>query len=536
MKKSFDNHNSNAGWASRGQVHYGPLRDGGPHGDVCEINAIRMGAEPYDVAIVGAGVVGCALAFELSRYQLRVLLLDDHYDVGEGSSKGNSAIIHTGFDAVPGTLESQLVSQASRRWPELAEKLKVPFLPNGALLLALNDDQDQQLPKLYQKALDNGVDDVEILSPEEVRRLEPNAAPTALGGLLVPRESIVDPFAVPIAFAEIAIANGVDVLLGNRVTGVETPSGAEKKIVLDKGTRIGAKIVVNVAGLGSRQLTESYQGELLDINPRRGQFYIYDKSAGPLVKRILLPVPTAQTKGKLVSPTIFGNLLIGPTAEDLPLDDPNATSTTIEGLAEIRESALQMCPKLADHRPIAAYAGARCNCSQGSYQIRLDDGGTGILTVTGVRSTGLTSSPALAEYLVQQMRSAGWLALEADPEAIDERPASCWPGWWRRPFDQPERVATQPDYGRMVCFCEQISQQEIVDALESPLRPKTLDAVKRRTRAMMGRCQGFNCLVRNGELISQHRKVPMESITKNGPGSELLPGGGQTETFTGAIP
>ena len=528
MTTNRNTRSTNAGWAARGRVDYGGFGDG------CE-TALKSGrisrseADPYDVAIVGAGVVGCALAFELSRYQLRVLLLDKNFDVGAGTSKGNSAIIHTGFDASPRTLESQLVTRASRRWPELAARLKIPFRQNGGLLLALDDDQAQQLAKLHEKALANGVEDVEVVGANEVRRIEPNAAATACGGLLVPRESIVDPFAVSSAFAEVAVANGVDVLLGSRVVGVENASAAVKQLVDDCGNRIDTRIVVNSAGLGSSQLTETYQGERLDINPRRGQFLIHDRNTGALIERILLPVPTAKTKGKLVTPTIFGNLLTGPTAEDLPLGDPNATSTTIEGLTDVRESAIRMCPQLADHRPIATYAGARCNCSQGSYQIRLGDGGhAGILTVTGVRSTGLTSSPALAEYLVEQMQSAGWLTLTPDRDAVDGRPASCWPGWWRRPFDVPGCVATQADYGRIVCFCEQISQQEIVDALDSPLRPRTLDAVKRRTRVLTGRCQGFNCLVRIAELISRHCKVPLESVTKHGPGSELLADGDVT--------
>ncbi len=494
-------------------------------------------SEPYDVAIVGAGVVGCALAFELSRYQLRVSLLDKNYDVGEGTSKGNSAIIHTGFDAVPGTLESQLVTRASRRWPELARKLKIPFRQNGALLLALDGDQARQLPKLYKKALANGVDDVEMIGPDELRRLEPHAAPTARGGLLVPRESIIDPFMVPIAFAEAAVANGVDLLLGRHVVGVASASEAVKMIIVDGDTPIRSRIVVNVAGLGSRRLTETYRGEQFDINPRRGQFLVYDRNTGSLIERILLPVPTAKTKGKLVTPTIFGNLLAGPTAEDLPLDDPEATSTTLEGLLDVSESAIRMCPPLSNHRPVAAYAGARCNCSGGSYQIRVGDGGhRGMLTVTGVRSTGLTSSPALAEYLVERMQREGWLTRTRDLTAGDGRPATAWPGWWLHPFDNPERVAAHPDYGRMLCFCEQISRQEIVDALDSPRCPPTLDAVKRRTRALMGRCQGFNCLIRVAELIGQHRGMPLENVTKRGPGSELLPHGNPAETMTGRTP
>ena len=483
----------------------------------------QLDSEPYDVAVLGAGVVGCALAFELSKYQLRVLLLDKNFDVGEGTSKANSALIHSGFDETPGSLESKLVTEAMQLWPQLAEQLKVPFQPIGGLLLALDDHEAQELPGLREKALANGVDDVEIVGAREVRELEPQAAPNVRGGMLVPQESIVDPFAVPIAFAELAVANGVDILLGVKVADVEDASQPVKRIVDDCGTRFAARNIVNAAGLGGRGISDRYQGESFDINPRRGQFLIYDRNTRPLVQRVLLPVPTPQTKGKLVTPTIFGNLLAGPTAEDLPLGDPRATSTTTDGLAEVRQAALRMCPSLADHEPIANYAGARCHCAQGVYQIRLADGGhAGIVTVAGIRSTGLTSSPTLAAYLVHRMAEAGWLKLAPNPDAVVERHASRWPGWWRRPWEDSQRVVENPDYGRIVCFCEIISQQEIVDAVNSPLRPRTLDAIKRRTRALTGRCQGFNCLIRTAGAIGQQCGVPLQAVTKLGPGSPLI--------------
>lgn len=480
----------------------------------------QLGAEPYDVAIVGAGVVGCALAHALSQYQLRVLLCDKNFDVGEGTSKGNSAIIHTGFDAPVGSLEAALVTSASRRWPELVEKLKIPFRPNGGLLLALDEEQAKELPKLRDKAHANGVKEVEIVDAAEVSRLEPNATPKSFGGLLVPRESIVDPFTVSIALAEVAVTNGVDALFGCDVMAVEDVSRPVKTLVDRAGRRIRARVVINVAGLGSRRLTETYGGRLYDINPRRGQFLIYDKNLGGLVQRILLPVPTATTKGKLVTPTIFGNLLAGPTAEDLPLDQVDAASTTIEELSGVRATALRMCPALDDHRPIASYAGLRCNCAQGSYMIEIGDGWhPGIITVTGVRSTGLTAAPALADHLVEELRKTKLLPLNRDPQAVDSRPPTCWPGWWRRPMDDPARIAAEPNYGRMVCFCESVSKQEIVDALDSPLRPRTLDAIKRRTRVLTGRCQGFNCRAAIAEIVAGHCGLPWESITDRGPGA-----------------
>ena len=508
--------------SQRGRVLYCWAGDGGdPSTSFSDV--AQLGRTPYDVAIVGAGVVGCALAYQLSQYQLRVLMLDKNFDVGEGTSKGNSAIIHTGFDAPEGTLEAELVTQASRVWPELAAKLKVPLRPNGGLLLALDDEQARQLDSLRGKALKNAVDDVDLVSTEDIKRLEPHASPTARGGLLVPRESIIDPFSVSIAYAELAAVNGVDVVFGINIVGVEDAATTIKKIVDQNGHRFPARIIVNVAGLGSRQVAETYRGRRFDINPRRGQFLLYDKNIGDWVSRILLPVPTAKTKGKLVTPTIFGNLLAGPTAEDLELGHRDATSTTIDGLIEVREAAHRMCPALRDHQPIASYAGARCNCAQGSYQVIVGDGHPGMITVTGVRSTGLTASPTLAEYLIEKMCDAGWLSLVRDPEASESRSEDCWPGWWRPPYDEPGRVAAEPSFGRMVCFCETISEGEIVHALDSPLRPRTFDAVKRRTRAQMGRCQGFNCHVKIAEIVGHHCGVPLESVTKSGPGTELLP-------------
>jgi glycerol-3-phosphate dehydrogenase len=495
-------------------------------GEGCEpslkfVDSGQLGPEPYDVAIAGAGVVGCALAFALSRYRLKVLLVDKEYDVGAGSSKGNSAIIHTGFDATPGSLESKLVTAASARWPALARKLKIPLDPCGAVLLAIDEEQGAQLPKIHKKSLENGVDDVRLLTAAEALQLEPNAPDYIRGGLLVPRESITDPFAVSMAFAEVSLANGVDVVLGAEIAGVENPASSVKTLVTSTGKRIAVRLLVNAAGLGSRALADAYEGGPFDINPRRGQFLIFDKFCRPLIQRILLPVPTPQTKGMLVIPTIFGNLIAGPTAEDLPLGAPEATGTTSEGLASVRTATSRLFPRLLDQPVIGTYAGARCNCAQGSYLIRYNDRYAGILTVTGVRSTGLTSSPALADHLIEGLVEHCGLRLSENPEAHDNREESSWPGWWTRPFENPERVSQRPDYARILCSCENVSRGEIVDALNSPLRPQTLDAIKRRTRTQMGRCQGFECQVRIAEIVSSCCGIPLEQVTKSGPRREM---------------
>ena len=509
--------------ATRGKVLYNWPR-GACEEELRFTDSEQLGGEPYDVAIVGAGVVGCGLAYRLSMYDLRVLLVDRLHDVGEGTSKANSAIIHTGYDAEPGTLESELLREASAFWPDLSDKLKIPFDPIGAVTMAVTDEQERQLEVAEKKAHANRTDGVHILSADEIREREPNASFQVRSGLLVPDEALGDPFTTSIAYAEVALANGVDILLGCTIAGVELGRGLEMSLhhlVTEEGHRLTARRIVNAAGLGSRRLSDRYGGGEFDINPRRGQFVLFDKCARPLVRHILLPVPTAHTKGVLVTPTIYGNLLAGPTAEDLPLGSPEATHTTVDGIRKIMNGSSRLVDGLSQQPVIATYAGARCACSQGSYWIRYNDGAPGIVTVTGVRSTGLTASNSLARHLVDGMQKELGLELSPDTVALDARPESAWPGWWRRPFEDG-RPDARADHGCAVCFCEVISEGEIRDALNSPLKPRTIDGLKRRTRSMMGRCQGFDCQVPLAEIVSSHTGILLEQLTKNGPGSELV--------------
>ena len=477
---------------------------------------------PYDVAIIGAGVIGCALAYVLSQFRLRIAMVDRGFDVGEGTSKANSAIIHTGFDASPGSLESHLVTAASRQWPALAEKLKIPFKQVSALMLAMNDEQLDQLPALREKAIENGVEDVKRISAEETKRLEPNISPAVCGSLLIPRESIVDPFLTSIAYAEVAVQNGVDIVYGIDVAEIVNPSGKIKSVVGPQGIVIPTRFVINASGLGSRKLVDSYNGEPMDLNPRRGQFVVYDRDCSRFVSRILLPIPTKKTKGMLVCPTIFGNVLAGPTAEDLSPEDMFATNTTADGLAAVRENSAVMCPALSQREAIAAYAGLRCNCAQGSYWVRFNDGHPGIVTLAGIRSTGLTSSISTAQYVARHMQQQCGLELQANASAIDSRPESKWPGWWRPPWKDRERTRENPDYGRIVCSCENISRGEVYDAIQTLRGAATLDGLKRRTRVLTGRCQGFNCCVPVAQMVSNQFQIPLAAVTKRGPGSEFI--------------
>lgn len=488
--------------------------------------------DPYDVAIVGAGVVGCALAYQLSQFKLKVLLIDKNFDVGEATSKGNSAIVHTGFDAEPGTLESQLVTRASRLWPTLSRKLKIPYDERGAILVAASQVERDQLESIRAKAIDNGVDDVRLLDSNAAKELEAGITSDVLGGLLIPRESIADPFTTSVAFAEVALLNGVDLLLGTTIVGLENVDSDSKVLVTDHSDRIASRVIVNAAGLGSRKLADLYGGSDFNINPRRGQFLIFDKHSSSATRRILLPIPTKQTKGVMVIPTIFGNTLAGPTAEDFELGDRQVTDTSLDKLQALLSSAAKLLPALIDYPVIGTFSGVRCNCDRGSYFIRFNDGHRGLVTVTGVRSTGFTSAPAMAEYLTERLKKECGLTLERNPEAIDSRPESSWPGWWIRPYSNADLVRQGVGFDRIVCYCENISRGEIIQHLDSPLMPRTLDGLKRRTRAQMGRCQGFDCQIRIAEIVSEHCGIPLAQVTKRGPGSEIVAGEYGPESHT----
>jgi len=485
-------------------------------------DSAQLNRNPYDVIIVGAGLVGCALAYKLSQLAVKVLLVDKEFFIGEGTSKANSAMLTTGFDIAAGSLETLLCREASKQWPDICQKLKLPYKQCGCLIAALDNDEASVLKDIHRKAMTNGVSDVRLITGSEVRELEPNITPKVLSGVYSPSDAIGDPFGTAFAFAEVAIINGVDILLGSEIVGIEKKFGSIKSLITSAGHRLETRILVNVSGLGSRELANQYNGESFDINPRRGQFLVLDKSSGSLVNRTLLPVPNPDKgRGILVIPTIYGGLLAGPTAEDLPYGTINPTDTSIDALQSLLPRASLLCPDIMNEPVIGSFAGARCNCAQGSYVIRFNDGLAGVLTVTGVRSTGFTTSVALADYLIEGLYKECDLDLSNDPDAINSRPDSAWPGWWKRKFEDDDLIKKNPDYGRMVCTCEQITRGEIIDALNSPLKPRTLSAIKRMTLAQLGRCQGFNCLISIAEIISEQCGITIGRVTLNGPGSEI---------------
>jgi glycerol-3-phosphate dehydrogenase len=443
---------------------------------------------PYDVVVVGAGVVGCAIARELAHHPLRVALVDAADDVGSGTSKANTAILHTGFDASPGTLEARLVRRGYELLGDYAARTGIPVERVGALLVAWDDAQLAALPALAAKAVANGYQRTRMVDAGELYQREPLLGPGALGALEVPDESIICPWTTTLAFATQAVRAGVDLLLGRRVDGVRLGDGAALHAALTSQGELTTRYLVNAAGLRSDEVDGWLGHADFTVTPRRGELIVFDKLARGLVAHILLPVPTKLGKGVLVAPTVFGNVLLGPTAEDL--DDKGATGSSASGLAMLRAHGRRILPQLLDEEVTAVYAGLRAATEHGDYQLRAHPEQRTV-TVGGIRSTGLTASMAIAEHVAGLLSDSGLeLGRRRElPDPVMPNIGEAFP----RPYQQAERIAADPLYGHLVCHCERVSRGEVRDALTADVPARTLDGLRRRTRAVMGRCQGFYC-------------------------------------------
>lgn len=440
-----------------------------------------------DVAVIGGGVVGCAVARHLAGFDLRVALVEARGDVGDATSKANTAILHTGFDAVPGSLESRLVARGYALLSEYATSTGIPVERTGAVLAAWTDEELDALPALQGKAHKNGYDHTALITAEQVYALVPDLGPGVLGGLTVPGESIICPWTTVLAYATEAQDRGVHLLLGTRVIGVEV--GGEVTTLRTDAEDVQARWVVNAAGLGGDVIDAMLGHERFTVVPRRGELLVFDKLTRSMAPTIVLPVPSSKGKGVLISPTIYGNVMLGPTAEDLV--DRSDTSTSEAGFDFLVAKGRALMPALLDEEVTASYAGLRAATEHSDYVVEVD-ADQRYLLLGGIRSTGLTASMALAEHAASLLASAG-LGLEP---RTDLPPAPRMPNIGEafiRPYQDGDRIAGDPAYGDIVCFCERVTRGEVRDALASALPPCDLDGLRRRTRAMMGRCQGFYC-------------------------------------------
>ncbi len=454
--------------------------------------ATESGAHVYDVAIVGAGIVGCAVARELSGLEvdgrpLSVALLEARGDVGDATSKANTAILHTGFDATPGTLESRLVRRGCELLSAYALPAGIPVERVGAVLVAWDDEQLAALPKLAAKAVANGYEHGALIDADEVYARLPHLGTGALGGLVIPDESIICSWTTALAFATEAVRRGADLLLRHEL--VEVHVGADTTLLVTGAGTVEARWLVNAAGLGADRMDRLLGHDRFTVVPRRGELIVFDKLARALVDHIVLPVPTARGKGVLVSPTIYGNVMLGPTSENI--EDRTDTSTTESGFELLVGKGRALMPALLDEEVTATYAGLRAATEHDDYVVDVD-AAQRYLLLGGIRSTGLTASMAIAEHAVELLASQGIATIpRRDLPPVPRMPniGEAFP----RPYADARRIAGDADYGRVVCFCERVTRGEVRDALASTIPPSDIDGLRRRTRALMGRCQGFYC-------------------------------------------
>ncbi len=468
-----------------------------------------------DVLVIGGGVVGCAVLWALARYDLRLALCEAANDVGQGISRANTAIAHTGFDAPPGSLEARLVTRSHGIFAALCEQLDIDLRPCGALMLALDQDDLARLDGYARQASSNGVV-VERLSAATVRASWPYVNPAVCGGLRIPGEASVDSFGLTLAYAEVAAGVGARLLFDEPVAAIEQHD--DRLIVSTARRQIIARYVVNAAGLYAAEIARMVGDDSFSIRPRKGQLLVIDPANAPPINTILLPTPTPRSKGILIAPAAHGNLLLGPTAEDG--DDPGDWATSADGLAAVRAGAQRLVPALEIDQAITQYAGLRSVGSEGDYIIRPAAGCPQMLHVAGIRSTGLSASPAIGEYVAELLRGQGLdLPLRKVPLPDRVRPPQV-----SAANDEAitALLARDASYGQIVCPCAMVSAGEVRAAIRGPVPARTLDALKRRLWVMAGPCQGSLCVAPLLELLAQEQGLEVAQVCKNAVGSEVL--------------
>lgn len=471
----------------------------------------------YDVIIIGSGVSGSACARELSRYRVRACVLEKEEDVCCGTSKANSGIVHAGYDAVPGSLMAKLNVLGNEKMGQLSKDLDFPFVRNGSLVICRDREELPNLQALYERGIKNGVNGLRILTKEEVLEMEPNITDEVCAALYAPTGGIVCPFGLNIALAENAAANGIVFRFNTEVTDI---------LKLEKGYQLctsqgdyTAACVVNAAGVYADRFHDMVSEKKIHITARRGDYCLLDKSAGKHVSRTIFALPGKYGKGILVSPTVHGNLILGPTAIDI--EDREGTNTTREGLDQVLSKAGQNVKNLPMRQVITSFAGLRAHEDGHEFIIEEVADAKGFIDCAGIESPGLTSCPAIGEMVADILKEK--LGLEEKEHFIAVRKGILDP----KTLSMEERnalIRENPAYGNIVCRCEMITEGEIIDAIRRPLGAKSLDSVKRRTRAGMGRCQSGFCSPKTMEILARELGASMTDITKAGGKSGIVVG------------
>lgn len=466
-----------------------------------------------DVIIIGAGVSGCAIARELSRRKANILVVEKEEDVCCGTSKANSAIVHAGFDAKHGTLMAKLNVQGSRMMPELARQLDFLYKQNGSLVVMMSEEDRPNLEKLYQNGIANGVEGLRIVEQEELRALEPNISDEAVAALYAPTGAIVCPFGLTIALAENAAKNGVRFQFDTEVTGIEPIRGGWK-LTTTQGD-LEAKVVVNAAGVYSDKLHNLVSKDTMTITPRRGDYFLLDHATDGFVKQTVFQLPGKYGKGVLVSPTVHGNTIVGPTAIDV--SDKDSTATTQAGLDEVRAKAGIAVKNLPLKQTITSFAGLRAH--EARHEFFIGEIAPGFVDCAAIESPGLSSSPAIGVMAAQIVEDI--LHLDKNPDFDPHRKGILNPQ--ELPFaERAALVQENPSYGTVVCRCETVTEGEIIDAIHRIPGARSLDGVKRRVRAGMGRCQGGFCAPRVVDILARELGLSPDQIVQDRAGTWLL--------------
>lgn len=476
----------------------------------------------YDVVVVGGGVTGCAIARELSRYELNCCLMERAEDVCSGTSKANSAIVHAGYDAVPGSLKAKFNVQGNAMMGALSEELDFEFQRNGSMVLCFAEEDRPGLDALYDKGVANGVPDLRIISGDEARAMEPNLSDQVVAALYAPTGGIVCPFGLTIALAENACDNGVEFKLNTEVLEISAVEGGY--LLKTNQGDFTARFVVNAAGVYADVFHNMVSGRKLQLIPRKGDYCLLDHEAGDHVSHTIFQLPGKYGKGVLVAPTVHGNLLLGPTAVDV--EDKENTATTAQELADvIRKTAISV-KNIPYNKVITSFSGLRAHETGDDFIIGEAEDAKGFFDAAGIESPGLSSAPAIGVYLAELIAQKAEAGKKADFKAVRKG----IPQVSKLSFEERAAlIKERPDYGTIVCRCENVSEGEIVDSIRRTLGATSLDGVKRRVRQGMGRCQAGFCTPRTMEILARELGRPMESICKNGPGSEILIGDGRTE-------
>lgn len=472
--------------------------------------------EEFDVAIIGAGVIGAALARELSRYQLSIILLEKESDVGCGTSKANSGIVHSGVHEAPGSAKGRLCIAGNRLYPTLAGELDLLYRNNGSILVAKNEAEFPVLESMYQNGLANGLTGIEFLDRRQLLALEPHLSPELAGGLLVPEAGTVAPFDLVFALVENALDNGVRLRLDSEVVKIETES--EHFIIQTRQGRVfRARYTVNAAGLYGAMIAGLIGDRSFAIFPRKGEEYLLDRRLEGLVRRTIFPLPGATSKGILIIPTVDGNIMIGPTAQSV--ESLTDVSTSSSGRREVFTNARTLVPSLQSADLITSFAGLRAVSADEDFILRPSPLNPRFIHAAGIASPGLTAAPAIALELVELLREAG-LILKPKQKFNPERKLIRLRRLNRE--EQAELMERDRRYANIVCRCELVSEAEIRTAIRRGAT--TVDGVKLRTRAGMGRCQGGFCTPRIIQILSEELGIDPVAVRKKGPGSELLAG------------